>query len=596
MHMRKTNAFTSEELAYLAGFPFITIEKTTGSGTYGSSEKGALAAAQGIKAINPAARVLYYRNVLVHYTNTYDVDSGLNLISKPFLEDASGEINLHQGIRPLFDLSNDSVQQWWVDHAVDMSKQEEIDGIFYDGIGKVISTYMASTVGTAKKQAVLEGYNRMMEACQTRMDPSKIKIGNLIRASFPNSGMDYLPQYDGSYLEGFMGTPGFLAAGIEAAQTVAREGKIICLTLGMDEILPGINELKEEGGYLLLPDSVQAVFDFYLSIFLTIAEEYSYFLIHDGYNAYSVMGNDRLWLKRFAEYDRPLGPPKGPAVQSGYIYTRQFENAAVYLDIGKGEGRINWGSDSIPYPPGQDPEPVKFSLQYQVREANSPAFVSGALIELDTLSYLTSDAGQQVFSLDSGSYQYTITKPGFFPLDSSIHLISDTTVQISMQSATANVKFRIRAGDSPLRDAEVLFDGNSLQSNQVGLAVFTDLPVFEEYSWKIGKEGYETVYGSCYLNQDTSINVQLTALTDLERIHAGLLRIYPLPADNYLVLESSGEMLAIQVVDLGGRLLLSESVTGREVRRELPEGMPHVCFLKVLFKDGTVISRKIFRH
>ena len=64
MHMRKSAAFTQKELDYLAGFPLITLEKTTGSRTHGSTEAGSLAAAKAIKAINKDARVLYYRNVM----------------------------------------------------------------------------------------------------------------------------------------------------------------------------------------------------------------------------------------------------------------------------------------------------------------------------------------------------------------------------------------------------------------------------------------------------------------------------------------------------------------------------------------------------
>ena len=70
--MRKSTAFTKQELDYPAGFPLITLEKTTGSKTLGSTEAGYLAAAKAIKAINKDARVLYYRNVMCNYS-TYAV-------------------------------------------------------------------------------------------------------------------------------------------------------------------------------------------------------------------------------------------------------------------------------------------------------------------------------------------------------------------------------------------------------------------------------------------------------------------------------------------------------------------------------------------
>ena len=48
------------------------------------------------------------------------------------------------------------------------------------------------------------------------------------------------------------------------------------------------------------------------------------------------------WMRWFEEYDKPLGPPKGPAVKDGYRYTREFEHASVALDLEKRSGVIKW--------------------------------------------------------------------------------------------------------------------------------------------------------------------------------------------------------------------------------------------------------------
>ena len=71
-----------------------------------------------------------------------------------------------------------------------------------------------------------------------------------------------------------------------------------------------------------------------------LAEKHSYVYPHDGYD----VNNNRsaVWLKRFAEYDKPLGPPRGPATQKGYTYTREFQYASVFLDIEKEEAKITW--------------------------------------------------------------------------------------------------------------------------------------------------------------------------------------------------------------------------------------------------------------
>jgi hypothetical protein len=66
MHVRKTTAFTDQEIDYLATFPLITFEKTTGMKEFGSTEAGTIKAAKAVKNVNPRTKILYYRNILVH--------------------------------------------------------------------------------------------------------------------------------------------------------------------------------------------------------------------------------------------------------------------------------------------------------------------------------------------------------------------------------------------------------------------------------------------------------------------------------------------------------------------------------------------------
>ena len=138
MHMRKARAFTKEEFEYLAKFPIITLEKTTGMESYGSTEQGSLAAARGIKAVNPDAKVLYYRNIMVHYGG-YEVNQSFDELEQPLLMNAAGKTSLiHGGKRGGYDLSNPSVRTWWLDHCLAMAAHPAIDGIFVDGNIKVL--------------------------------------------------------------------------------------------------------------------------------------------------------------------------------------------------------------------------------------------------------------------------------------------------------------------------------------------------------------------------------------------------------------------------------------------------------------------------
>ena len=354
IHIRKLEKFTDEELQYLAGFPLITLEKTTGSETYGSTDAGSIEAAKAIKQINPDAKVLFYRNVFVHYS-TYSFDDQLDNIPGWYLTTKQGDVRVVRNMSRGYDTSNEALRKWWVDNAAEVCRSPHIDGLFLDGNIKSLSSYLEAQLPRGKKQKTIEGYHDMMIATRKALGPGKLMVANIIRARFPQSGLEYLDYFDGSYLELFTTPAGtklkkkdYIAKGIEAVQTAARDGKIIAMTLGIGD--GGVsNDIDETHGRVDdLSDISQDKLHYQLALFLVCAEKYSYLFLNDGYCVDSKGKGKKkvcqsgLWLKSLPEYERPLGPPAGPAAREGYIYTRDFEHASVWLDIENGQGKVTW--------------------------------------------------------------------------------------------------------------------------------------------------------------------------------------------------------------------------------------------------------------
>jgi hypothetical protein len=159
MHVRKADAFTDQELEYLASFPLITLEKTTGMRSSGSTDQGTIDAAIGIKQRNPRAKVLFYRNVIVHYGG-YSFDSQLGQINQPFLVNRRGKGQLIRGRVEAYDLSNPKVIDWWVESATAVARHRAIDGVFFDGNVKVLTSYLANQLPPGKKAATVEPDSR----------------------------------------------------------------------------------------------------------------------------------------------------------------------------------------------------------------------------------------------------------------------------------------------------------------------------------------------------------------------------------------------------------------------------------------------------
>lgn len=351
MHIRKAKNFTEDEIKYLATFPLVTFEKTTGSETFKSTEDGTLAAAKAVKEINPSTKVLYYRNVTVHY-GTYKANAEIDKVPGAFLVGKEGKTKLNlNGKYEAYDLNDPQVREWWVGNVKQLCADPVIDGVFLDGIVKVLSLgYMVRDIGKERKAALVEGYKTMMSETRQAIGPDKIMLANVLRVGTPDNGLEAIKQFDGSYLEHFetfgekVASRNYLAKSIETFQKAAREGYMIAMTVGLSEMdtedgernLHKTDEIRKGLG---ANEDYSKRLTYLLSLFLVCAEKHSYFLAHDGYHAFK---KNKVWMTRPAEFDRPLGPPKGPAVQDGYIYTREFAHAKVRVDIDNQVGEIEW--------------------------------------------------------------------------------------------------------------------------------------------------------------------------------------------------------------------------------------------------------------
>lgn len=345
MHVRKARAYSQEEIDYLAKFPLITFEKFNGNESYGSTEAGTLEAAKAVKAVNPKATILYYRNVIVHYSG-YAADKALKQIPAATLRGIDGETRLVRNEVPAYDLSNANLRKWWVDSCRSMTAEPYIDGVFLDGNVKALEpSYLGRQIGIEKKDQTIDGYHLMMRQTREAIGPDKLMVANILRARFDNAGLEYLKYFDGSYLETFFHNVGdasyeaYVAKGIDAVQKAARQGKIIAFTTGYgSESHSSVMGIDEAHSKVDSETAAREALVYPLAVFLVCAEKHSYFRIHEGYSANR---NDD-WMRWLPEYDRPLGPPLGPAKKDGFRYTRKFKHVSVSLNIRKRTAKIQW--------------------------------------------------------------------------------------------------------------------------------------------------------------------------------------------------------------------------------------------------------------
>lgn len=355
MHVRKSTKFTAEEITFMSKYPLITFEKSTGHQSYGSTEQGVINASKAIKEQNPKTKILYYKNVVINWPSYQEDAVFVKKNPNVLLKDQQGKMAVMPNKKTgFYDLSQEKVRAFWMNHVTKMAAEPSIDGLFLDANIKVlVPAFFNSRIGPEKRKEVEKGYFLMMDKMQRELGEKNLLLANILRVrpEFEDNGSAFLKYFSGSYIEGFehqnfgMTYADYLAAGIETVQQSAREGKLIAMSLGLGKALKNTTVgIDDKRGNIELDDAFNARLDYLLAIFLVCAEKHSYVYPHAGYSANEKgkKNDSSVWLKTFPQYEKKLGAPKGPAQRMGYIYTRSFEYLDVWLDIEHKKATLDW--------------------------------------------------------------------------------------------------------------------------------------------------------------------------------------------------------------------------------------------------------------
>ena len=306
--------FTPEEYEYIAkNYSIFTVEKRHAWADYGpkpNTEAATIGTAKKLKDINPDIKVLIYWNIVLNW-NFYESQTEFNKHPEWKYGDWEFEhVNIDP--RPMYDLNNPEVQEWWINAIADPVLRGDLDGVFLDAAPKV-----------PKEQ--YESLFRMIDTLRARIGEDKIVIYNGFRVDTTvlQGGQDFIDHTSGVYIEFFLARPNDTKE--EAALLfdnlikAEKKGKMIVPCGKPGSVLPG---------------TAQEPIFFNIASFLLFYGPDSYYLFNSGYS------KTRGMLTDYPEYDLSPGKPLGSAVRNGWVYTREFENMTVTVDLENKEAKI----------------------------------------------------------------------------------------------------------------------------------------------------------------------------------------------------------------------------------------------------------------
>jgi len=178
----------------------------------------------------------------------------------------------------------------------------------------------------------------------------------------------------------------------------------------------------------------------------------------------------------------------------------------------------------------------EYNVVFELLDKNSGQPIWFARITLDGITRNTSSLGVTEFLVYEDTCNFEVRHDAYHSQSGSIAIFSDTTFTWYLSPCSANVKFRLKKGSTPVNNAMVVLENDTTVTSALGISSYYNLPVDSVYAYQIYKTGYEPVEGEFLLLQDTTLDIQMVATA----IHSGIpsnelfLEAWPNPAGNVL--------------------------------------------------------------
>ena len=236
------------------------------------------------------------------------------------------------------------------------------------------------------------------------------------------------------------------------------------------------------------------------------------------------------------------------------------------------------------------PPPV--NLKFVVTDSSSGNYISDAVIDINAQSKNTNTAGEAAFLLPIETYNYIISASGYFSFQSEINLFSDTIVNISLAHSVANIKFLISDGVQAVYDAEISLNDDMKFTSSLGMAVFNDIPVNQNYPYQVSKESYTTLNDEIFLTQDTTVDLTLQVVSDIKNNTNNRLNIIQDRTNGTLILECEEIIKSIELFNITGMKTRTMFLSGNNSHIDLRGTIEGIYIIR-LSTDKEVFTKKI---
>ncbi|NRD20713.1 hypothetical protein HNV08_11690 [Winogradskyella eckloniae] len=336
---KKGDLLTKSEAEFIAERSnFTVLEKAHGFPKYKHSEEAIAADAEVLKNLNPDMKVVFYWNAFLDY-NMYKAHEDYQTNSDWWLKTKTGDLDVKNNRIKRYDLSNSEVREWWSDVAEINLKDKNIDGVFFDGLVQVTNPGNKKLWGTEKFEAIQQGLKDLIKETRAKIGNDKLIVYNGIRSTPKRNSENDFPEFTDAIMIEHFGyfnskTKESMLKDIQEMEKAGKSGKIVVFktwpeNAWLNKAFMTKSEKEKE-------EISKKHLTFALASFLAGAQKHSYISYNWGYRL--GMGS-LLW---YPEFDKPLGKPLDEMQVDGWILTRNYEHASIWVDLENKKATIDW--------------------------------------------------------------------------------------------------------------------------------------------------------------------------------------------------------------------------------------------------------------
>ena len=336
---KKGDLLTKKEAKFVASHSnFVVLEKAHGFPKYKYSEESIAADAAVLKKLNKDMKVVFYWNAFLDYS-MYKAHNEYQKHPDWWLKTAKGELDLKSDKIKRYDLSNKKLRKWWANIADKNLKNKNIDGVFFDALNQVTSPGNKRLWGVEKYNAIQQGLKDLIKETRCKIGDDKLIVYNGIRSTpLRITGNDFPENTDAIMIEHFgyfnSRTKESMLSDIQEMEKAGKTGKIVVFKAWPEN--SWLNKKFMAKSEKVKKKISKEHLNFALASFLAGAQKHSYLIYNWGYRL--SMGS----LSWYPEFNKPLGKPLNDMQTNGWILTRDYEYASVWVDLENKKAKIDW--------------------------------------------------------------------------------------------------------------------------------------------------------------------------------------------------------------------------------------------------------------